>query len=111
MKNVTTIFNQILNLIPQSQIQKATDKFITKKFKTYHHLVTLLYAQITEKDSLRDIEHPLNISKNKMQFFSLPEVKRSTLAEANNRRNSRIFEEIFNVLLRQNYKVDAKTQV
>ena len=112
MKNVTTIFNQILNLIPQSQIQKATDKFngdkYTKKFKTYHHLVTLLYAQITEKDSLRDIEHPLNISKNKMQFFSLPEVKRSTLAEANNRRNSRIFEEIFNVLLDKTIKLTPK---
>ena len=57
MKNVITIFNQILNLIPYSQIQNATDKFngdkYSKKFKTYHHLVTLLYAQITEKDSLQ----------------------------------------------------------
>jgi hypothetical protein len=59
MKNVSTIFNQILNLIPHGQIQKVVDEFdgdkYTKKFSTYHQFITLLYAQITEKDSLRDI--------------------------------------------------------
>lgn len=103
MKNVSTIFNQILNLIPYSKIQKAVDEFkgdkYTKKFTTFHHFTTLLYAQITDKDSLRDIERPLNINKSKIQFFSLPEIKRSTLSESNNKRDYRIFQTIFYALL------------
>lgn len=112
MKNVSTIFNQILNLIPQGQIQKASDKFkgdkYTKKFKTYHHFITLLYAQITGKDSLRDIERPININKSKIQYLSLPEVKRSTLSNANNRRNYRIFESIFYTMLDKTMQLTPK---
>jgi hypothetical protein len=114
MKNFSTVFNQILNLIPHSQIQKAVDKFngdkYTKKFKTYHHFITLLYAQITGKDSLRDIEKPLNINKGKIQYLSLPEIKRSTLSEANNRRDYRIFETIFYALLDKTMKLTPKHQ-
>ena len=112
MKNVSTVFNQILNLIPHSQIQKAVDDFngdkYTKKFTTFHHFTTLLYAQITGKDSLRDIERPININKGKIQYFSLPEIKRSTLAEANNRRDYRIFEKIFYTLLDKTMKLTPK---
>ncbi len=109
MKNVSTIFNQILNLIPHGKFQKTVDEFngdkYTKKFSTYHQFITLLYAQITGKDSLRDIERPLNISKGKLQFFSLPEIKKSTLSDANNKRDCRIFEKIFNVLLDKTIKL------
>jgi hypothetical protein len=112
MKNVSTVFNQVLNLIPYSQIQKTVDEFngdkYTKKFNSFHHFVTLLYAQITEKNSLRDIERPININKGKIQYFSLPEIKRSTLAEANNRRDYRIFEKIFYVLLDKTMKLTPK---
>ena len=80
MKNVSTIFNQILNLIPHGKFQKAVDEFngdkYTKKFSTYYQFITLLYAQITEKDSLRDIERPINFNKGKLQFFSLPDTSR-----------------------------------
>ena len=109
MKNITTIFNQILNLIPHGKIQKVVDEFngdkYTKKFTTYHQFITLLYAQITEKSSLRDIERPLNINKWKLQFFSMPEVKKSTLSDANNKRNFKIFEKIFNILLEKTMKL------
>ncbi len=109
MKNCTTIFNQLLNLVPYGKIQKAVDEFngdkYIKKFSTYHQFITLLYAQIIEKDSLRDIERPLNISKGKLQFFSLPEVKKSTLSDANNKRDYRIFEKIFSVLLEKTMKL------
>ncbi len=103
MKNVITIFNQLLNLLPSGKFQKIveeynTDKYV-KKFNSFHHFITLFYAQITEKDSLRDIQYPLNIQRSKLQFFSLPEIKRSTLSDANNKRDYRIFEALFNVIL------------
>ena len=103
MKNCTTIFNQLLNLISFNKFQKLVDKHngdkYVKKFKTYHHFIALLYGQITEKDSLRDIQYPLNLEKSHLQFFSLPEIKKSTLADANNKRNYKIFEDLFYVML------------
>jgi len=102
MKNSTTIFNQLLNMMPCGKFQKIVDKHngdkYTKTFKSFHHFITLLYAQITEKYSLRDIQHPINLQKNKLQFFSLPEIKRSTLSDANNKRDYRINEVYISML-------------
>lgn len=105
MKNVITIFNQLLNLVPLYKFQKIVeqrngDKYV-KKFKTLHQFIALLYGQITEKDSLRDIQHPLNLEKNSLQFFSLPEIKKSTLADANNKRDYKIFEDLFYEMLKK----------
>lgn len=112
MKNVTTIFNQLLNLIPCGKFQKIVEEYngdkYVKKFNSFHHFITLLYAQITEKDSLRDIQHPINLQKGKLQFFSLPEIKRSTLSEANNRRDYRIFEKLFYVMLDKTLQLTPK---
>jgi len=112
MKNVTTIFNQLLNLIPNGKFQKIVEKYngdkYVKTFNSFHHFITLLYAQIKEKDSLRDIQHPINLEKSKLQFFSLPEIKRSTLAEANNRRNHKIFEYLFYEILDKTIKLTPK---
>lgn len=105
MKNVITIFNQLLNLVPLYKFQKIVeqhngDKYV-KKFKTLHQFIALLYGQITEKDSLRDIQYPLNLEKNSLQFFSLPEIKKSTLADANNNRDCKIFENLFYEMLKK----------
>ena len=105
MKNSTTIFNQLLNLISYDKFQKIAEKHngdrYVKKFTSFHHFITLLYAQITEKDSLRDIQHPINFEKSKLQFFSLPEIKRSTLSDANNKRDYKIFEDLFYLMLQK----------
>jgi len=68
----------------------------------------LLYAQITEKDSLRDIQYPINLQKSKLQFFSLPEIKGSTLSDANNKRDYRIFEDLFYTMLDKTTKFTPK---
>jgi len=103
MKNCTTIFNQLLNLISIGKFQKLVDKHngdkYVKKFKTFHQFIALLYGQITEKNSLRDIQYPLNLEKGNLQFFSLPEIKKSTLADANNNRDYKIFEDLFYEML------------
>ena len=55
----STILNQILQFLPQSEFEKAitnhkTDRYV-KYFKTKALFVVHLYAQIRQKDSLRDI--------------------------------------------------------
>jgi hypothetical protein len=53
------IFNQLLNLIPRSLIQvavkeHASDRYC-KRFKSYDHLVTMLYATFHKCNSLREL--------------------------------------------------------
>ena len=61
--------------------------------------VTILYAQIRKKDSLRDIETSLMTQINRWYHLVLEKIKRSTLSDANNRMDYRVFEDMFYALL------------
>jgi len=59
----------------------------------------LLYAQIRKKDSLRDIVTSLLTQINRWYHLGLEKIKRSTLSDANNRIDYRVFEDMFYALL------------
>jgi hypothetical protein len=73
----------------------------------WNHFSTLLYAQVTGKDSLREIETGINANAQKLYHLGLKEVKRSTPSDANNRRPNQIYESIFGKLLERVYRVTA----
>ena len=60
MKYINTIFNQMLNLLPRYEFDKEVVREeanrYTKHFTAWNQLLVNLYAQITGKKSLRDIE-------------------------------------------------------
>jgi hypothetical protein len=70
-----------------------------KIFTVWRQLITLLYAQIKQKDSLRDISTGLSVHNSRWYHLGLSGVSKSTLADANNRRDYGIFEELFYSLL------------
>jgi hypothetical protein len=103
MNNNITILNQLLNYLPIYQFRKLieiykTDRY-TKKFNSFHQFIVLFVAQMMQKDSLRDIETTINLSKMNLNFFSLPLIRKSTLSDSINKRNYKVFEEFFYVLL------------
>jgi hypothetical protein len=59
----------------------------------------MLYSQIGQKDSLRDIATGLTAHAARWYHLGLSGVSKSTLADANNRRDYRIFEDLFYNLL------------
>jgi hypothetical protein len=61
--------------------------------------MTLLYAQVRAKDSLRDIQTSLSAQSDRWYHVGLKAIKRSTLSDANNSRDARIYEEFFYKLL------------
>jgi len=99
MNNYTTIFRQILQLIPANIVNRAVKKYCgdryVKHFKTFQLLVVMVYAQITGKKSLRDIETGLLSQKNKLYHLGVKQPKRSNLSHACKNRDCRIFEEIY----------------
>ena len=98
-----TIMSQLLTLMPRHQFDQAVSEHFgnryVKKFTTWNQLTTLLYAQASGKNSLRDIQTALGIQEPKLYHLGLPAVKRSTLADANAQRDYRIMEKLFYHLL------------
>src|SRR3989344_3549609 len=105
MGNVNTIFNQLLDFLPRGQFdsfvgQHKADRYV-KRFTCWQQLLTLLYAQATGKDSLREIETGLAAHSNKWYHLGLESVTRSNLSHANGKRPYHIYESLFYELLKQ----------
>ena len=101
----STILNQLLQLLPQSEFEKAikslkTDRYV-KYFKTKSLFVVHLYAQIRKKDSLRDIVCGLEQHQSKWYHIGLEKIKRSTISDANNRVPYQVYESLFYSLLKK----------
>jgi len=99
MQQFSTIFNQILHLIPKKAFDKQTrqtrgNKY-SKKFTAFNLFSTHLYAQIRCKESLRDIETSLNQHRTKWAHLGLRTVSKSTLSDANSRISYTLFESMF----------------
>src|SRR5207237_6119815 len=81
-----TILNQLVTLLPRHHFDQAVSDYggnrYVKKFTTWNQLTTLLYAQASGKQSLRDIQTALGLQAPKLYHLGLPAVKRSTLADA-----------------------------
>ena len=103
MSHYNTILNQVLQLIPRHQFEtivkkRSGDRYV-KRFDCWNQLATLLYAQTSGKDSLRDIEQGLSINDSRLYHLGLPAIKRSTLSDANQSRSYQIFEDLFYKML------------
>ena len=103
MNKVYTIFAELLKLCPRYQFERATERYkgnrYVKTFTTWQLYITVLYSQITQKDSLRDIETGLGTQSGRWYHLGLRGIHRSTLSDANTKRDYRIFEDMFYHLL------------
>ena len=97
---------QILNLANRAKIQEISkqnnyDRYV-KKLDGYTHFVALLFAVLMRYDSLRETVIGLMAEAQKFQHLGINYlVRRSTLSEANNRRSSSFFGEIYQSLYQQ----------
>lgn len=105
MNNNNTIFNQLLGFLPKFDLQQFIgqhqgDRYV-KKLTTWNQFTCLLFAQATQKDSLRDIETSLRVHQNCWYHLGVKTVAKSSLSYANNNRDCQIFEKLFYSLLKQ----------
>jgi hypothetical protein len=112
MSHYNTVFNELLKLVPRHEFENAVYKhngdYRIRKMSCWNHFATLLYAQISGKDSLRDIETGINAQAPKLYHLGMREVRRSTLSDANNNRPHEIYEQIFGKTLNRVYGVTTK---
>ena len=104
MSYSNTIMRQLLDLIPRHQFETLVSKLggdhYVKKFTTWNQFTTLLYSQASGKNSLRDIQNGLAAQFSKLYHLGFPDaICRSTLSDANAKRDWHIFEGLFYRLL------------
>lgn len=91
-----TLFSQVMNYLPWTTFARIVDRYAgDRKVRTLRcteHYRALAFAQLTHRESLRDIEACLAARSTKLYHcgFRTP-VRRSTLADANERRDWRIY--------------------
>ena len=94
------IISQVLNFVPSSIISQTahahnSDRYY-KRFKTYDHLVTMIFATISGCSSLREISSIMLACEGKINHLGLTKFpKRSTLSDANKNRSSEVFASIY----------------
>jgi hypothetical protein len=104
LAHYNTVLHQLVSLLPGHQFDKFVEDLdgdhYVKTFSTRNQLTTLLYAQASGKQSLRDIENGLLAQGSRLYHLGLPpKVAKSTLSDANTNRDCRIYERLFYTLL------------
>ena len=107
-----TVFSQILQLICQNRFKKCVNRYsgdrYTKRFSCWQQLIALLFAQAKGHTSLRDIEISLRMHRRKWYHLGLTNIAKSTLADANNKRDADIFKDVFYSLLDKCHELAPK---
>ena len=98
MKN--TIFSQLTNFVSPFKFQRISEIYgnekYVKRFDGFTHLKVLLLSQIKGYTSLRSIEIGLKSRLSKLYHMGIQrDVKRSTLSDANNKRDPKALRDIF----------------
>jgi len=98
MNSGKTVFAQLLEQAPRYEFDKSVKRYRGHyrhhRFFCYDQFLCLAFAQLTYRESLKDIETCLNSQHEKLYHIGFRgAISRSTLADANERRDFRIFQD------------------
>src|SRR4030042_473993 len=107
-----TVFSQLMEFVPKKPLYKCVHRhrgnYRTKNFSCFDQYLCMAFAQITFRQSLRDIETCLRAMQTKLYHCGIRgNVSRNTLANANEHRNWRIYADFAQVLIDKARKLYA----
>jgi len=110
MNTGRTIFSQLLDFISKYEFDKCVAKYNgnyrVKTFTCWEQFIVMAFAQLTGRESLRDIESCLEAVSTKLYHSGVKSnVKRSTLSDANENRDWRIYAEFTQLLIHEARKL------
>ena len=105
MRYLDSIFGSLLKPIDRRTFQAVVDRHgadaYDKVFKSWDHLVTLIYAQWSSVDTLRGLETAFNANAQAHYHLGVGTIARTTVSDANARRPTAPFAETLARLLAQ----------
>ena len=104
MNQGQTIFSQIMDFVPMYEFRKCVQRYRgnykVQSFSCWNQFLCMAFAQLTYRESLRDIESCLNSMQSKLYHMGFRgSIPRSTLAYANETRDWRIYADFAQVLI------------
>jgi hypothetical protein len=101
-----SVFSQVLDYLPRHDFQQCVHRYAgdyrLRSFSCLDQFLCMAFAQLTYRESLRDIETCLRAVRTKLYHAGLRgRVSRSTLADANESRDWRIWSDLAHVLIRR----------
>lgn len=99
-----SVFSQIIDFLPMYEFQKCVHRYQgnyrTRTFTCLDQFLCMAFAQLTYRESLRDIEACLRSMQNKLYHLGFRgKISRSTLAYSNDTRDWRIYADFAQVLI------------
>jgi len=101
-----TVFSQVMDFLPQKKFRQCVNRYRgnyrVRSFTCYDQLLCMAFAQLTYRESLRDIECCLRAMREKLYHMGIRgKVSRSTLADANETRDWRIYSDFAQTLIHE----------
>jgi hypothetical protein len=104
MNTGKTVFSQVMEFLPLHEFRKCVERYQgdykVQKFSCMDQFLCMAFAQLTYRESLRDIESCLRSMQTKLYHMGFRgSISRSTLADANENRDWRIYADFAQVLI------------
>ena len=104
MNTGRTVFSQIMDFLPLREFRKCVKRYRgnhkVQKFLCLDQFLCMAFAQLTYRESLRDIEVCLRAMQSKLYHMGIrSRISKSTLADANENRDWRIYGDFAQVLI------------
>jgi hypothetical protein len=112
MNSGQTIFSQLMDFIPTYEfnqcVKRYNGNYKIKNFTCWEQFLCMAFAQLTYRESLRDIQACLRAAHKKLYHMGIrSKVSRNTLAHANQIRDWRMYAEFAQILIGQARKLYA----
>lgn len=99
-----TVFAQLMDFLPAHEFRRCVERYSgnykASRFSCWDQFLCMAFAQLTYRESLRDIETCLRAAGERLYHLGIRgHVSRSTLADANEKRDWRIYADLAQVLI------------
>jgi hypothetical protein len=106
MNQGKSIFSQIMDFLPKHKFRQCVNRYggnyRVRSFTCFDQFMCMAFAQLTYRESLRDIECCLRALKGKLYHMGIRgKISRSTIADANENRDWRIYCDFAQILIHQ----------
>ena len=100
-----TVFSQLMDFVPAHDFRRCVKRhngnYKVTSFSCWDQFLCMAFAQLTYRESLRDIETCLRAMQDRLYHLGIRGgVSRSTLADANEKRDWRIYADFAQSLIR-----------
>jgi len=105
-----SVFSQLMDFVPRHEFRSAVKRYRgahrVRRFSCWEQFLCMAFAQLTYRESLRDIETCLRCLGSKLYHSGIrSRVARSTLADANERRSWQIYQDFALALIERARKL------